>query len=258
MQKILPVVAAIFMMAVSSLSYSQAQIVDSKPMGGGSIDQPSAVAPAAPTQSALDQSEFYYQLQMLQQEVQQLRGMVDEQAHEIRQLKQQQLDDYVDLDRRVSQLSKASSTTIAPTATTLSQPVTAAPAATPAASAGDELAVYDKAVRLIIKDKELDQGAEAMKEYISAYPNGVYVSNAQYWVGQVSFIQGDLNDAKKWFSELIQTNPTSQKAPEAKFKLGTVLHKLGEASAAKNMLTEVASSSSSAARLAQEYLKNNF
>ena len=44
----------------------------------------------------------YYQMQVLQQEVQMLRGMVEELNHELQQLKQRQMDDYLDIDRRLS------------------------------------------------------------------------------------------------------------------------------------------------------------
>lgn len=45
-------------------------------------------------------------MQLLQQEVLQLRGMVEEQAHELKRLKQQRLDDYLDLDRRLSKVGQ--------------------------------------------------------------------------------------------------------------------------------------------------------
>lgn len=263
MQKLIFAATAIVLMAVGSPSYSQAVIVESKPIDSTRSQNPVVDQNAA---SASAQSELYFQLQMLQQEVQQLRGLVEEQAHEIRQLKQQQLDDYVDLDRRISQMpaaggaaaslpsSTAANLAQAPQPAAVTLPAPASSAASPEA----ELASYDKAVRLIIKDKQLDAGADAMKAYINDYPNGVYLSNAQYWVGQVAYIQGDYEAAKEWFTQLLKTQPNSQKAPEAKYKLGTVLHKLGDNVEAKSLLSEVAATGTSAARLAQEYLKNNF
>lgn len=61
------------------------------------------------------QTELLLQLQVLQSEMMQLRGLVEEQAHHIEQLQQRRLDDYVDLDRRIGELAKSgttSSTTI--------------------------------------------------------------------------------------------------------------------------------------------------
>lgn len=255
--------AAIAAMAASSVCYPQAEIVDSKPIVRHSPGVVSTPSPSAAR--AAENSELYFQLQMLQEEVQLLRGLVEEQAHEIRNLKQRQLEDYVDLDRRLSELNKAKPAASIPVPSSPTTRATARPdtdstqaPAIGAASSEDELTIYDKAVRLIIKDKELDQGSRAMQAYIDQFPNGIYVSNAQYWVGQVAYIQGDLQTAQTWFSELLRVNPASQKAPEAKYKLATVLHKLGDNAEAKTLLMDVAATSSSAARLAQEYLRNNF
>jgi tol-pal system protein YbgF len=48
---------------------------------------------------------LYNQLESLQQEVQTLRGMVEEQANEMRRLQTDQRDRYIDVDRRLSELS---------------------------------------------------------------------------------------------------------------------------------------------------------
>src|SRR5690625_6875363 len=54
------------------------------------------------------QMELFFQLQTLQEEVQLLRGMVEEQAHEISRQQQQRMEDYLDLDRLVSMLTDES------------------------------------------------------------------------------------------------------------------------------------------------------
>ena len=51
------------------------------------------------------QAELYRQLQQLRQEVMSLRGTVEQQGHQLRQLKQQSLDRYLDVDRRLSAMS---------------------------------------------------------------------------------------------------------------------------------------------------------
>jgi tol-pal system protein YbgF len=48
---------------------------------------------------------LYNQLESLQQEVQTLRGMVEEQANQLRRLQTDQRDRYIDVDRRLSELS---------------------------------------------------------------------------------------------------------------------------------------------------------
>ena len=56
----------------------------------------------------------YYQMQVLQQEVQMLRGMVEELNHELQQLKQRQMDDYLDIDRRLSAIVSSAPANSAP------------------------------------------------------------------------------------------------------------------------------------------------
>ncbi len=53
-------------------------------------------------------------LEQLQDEVQMLRGLVEEQQHLIRQMRQQQKDQYLDLDRRLQQLAAGQSAGPAP------------------------------------------------------------------------------------------------------------------------------------------------
>ena len=60
-----------------------------------SASRPAASAPAS------GQWEIYNQLQQLQEEVQQLRGMVEQQNFEIEQLRKQQRETYRDLDMRI-------------------------------------------------------------------------------------------------------------------------------------------------------------
>ena len=72
---------------------------------------PAAPASAAPTggsttastgQGGQNLGNLFFQMQQLQQEVMRLNGKVEEQAHELRKLKDQSLQRYVDLDKRIS------------------------------------------------------------------------------------------------------------------------------------------------------------
>ncbi|HEB28111.1 MAG TPA: hypothetical protein ENI05_10115, partial [Porticoccus sp.] len=46
--------------------------------------------------------DVHYQIQILQDEIRTLRGMVEELNYEVTQLKSRQMDDYMDLDRRLN------------------------------------------------------------------------------------------------------------------------------------------------------------
>lgn len=50
-------------------------------------------------------NELFYQLQVLQQEVQELRGLIEEQSFQLNRLARDQQEQYIDLDRRVAGLT---------------------------------------------------------------------------------------------------------------------------------------------------------
>lgn len=70
------------------------------------VDELSGGRGRAPVQAlpANGASELFAQLQTLQEEVRQLQGRLEEQANQISQLEQQQKDNYLDLDGRLSAL----------------------------------------------------------------------------------------------------------------------------------------------------------
>lgn len=239
--------AAILVMA-ASLSQAQVRVVDSQPTMS-STPPPSQVASRQQSGTSDQVVELYYQLQTLQQEVQQLRGIVEEQAHELRQLKQQHMDDYLDLDRRLSQSGGAAA---APKGATGSTVVNGAPVAK------DELSDYRAAIDLVLKQQDYDNGIVALEKHLAQYPDGRYAANAQYWLGQIYLLKNQLEQARQWFVAMLQDHPSHQKAPEAKFKLGKVYDLLGDKAQAKALLEEVAASNTNAAGLAREYLRQNF
>lgn len=249
-------VTAMLVMAASSAS-GQAKIVDSKPITPAR-DSRAVDAPAGSLPAMSIESELFFQVQALQEEVLELRGLVEEQSYELRRLKQQRLDDYVDLDRRISQISGApptvqpgrSNPSESPVDTMDTEPVHNMPA--------EELTAYRDAIDLVLKQKKFDAGIEALQQYLKAYPRGNYSANAQYWLGQIYLQKEDLPNSKVWFSRMIQEFPSHQKVDEAKFKLGKVHDLLGEKKQAEKLIREVANSSNSAvARMAEDYLKSS-
>lgn len=221
-----------------------------------------------------DMTDFYFQLQTLQQEVQSLRGIVEEQRHALKKLKQQRLDDYLDLDRRVSQLSKQ-----APAGASNLNTLSALPQAvavqktdsTNAASVVDssvgggqqgdkpnELETYRAGINAVLKQKNYATGIDQFKRYLSFYPNGLYAANSKYWLGQVYLQQNELDLSQQWFGDLIAQHPNHQKTAEAQFKLGKVLHLQGDMAAAQKQLEVAASLDARSAGLAKEYLNTHF
>ncbi len=253
--------AAIVLMAASSNVFSQAEVVD-RPIitSRSNAVQPSSPSSQASSSTSLNQvADLHYQLQVLQQEILQLRGQVEEQAHELKKLKQQRLDDYLDLDRRISELSRNGGAAVG------SAPAVGAPTDSAAPNDGtpapeDELQSYRTAMEYIFTEEKRNftKATEALSQHLSQYPRGRYAANAQYWLGEIYLKENDLEKARQWFAQLLQDFPSHSKAPDAKFKLGKVYDMLGDKTQAKQLLEEVAQSGSSAAKLAQEYLDIHF
>lgn len=72
--------------------------------------------------SSQKQLELLYRMKQLQEENQQLRGMLEEQTNEMRLLKQQQRELYTDLDRRLSQMEGGGAIAVSNTVPDTAQP----------------------------------------------------------------------------------------------------------------------------------------
>lgn len=209
-----------------------------------------SIAAEPASQSSADArrlSELFYQLQVMQQEVQELRGLVEQQGYQIKRMARDQQEQYIDLDRRVSALRSGAS---APPAT--------APAGAPvggaAASGGSERADYTAAFNLM-KEQQFDASAAAFNKLIADHPNGEFTPNAFYWLGELYLAKTDYERARQSFAQVINLYPTHQKVPDALYKLGVVYHRLGDTTRSLEFLNRVRGEhpQSSAAGLAQTY-----
>ena len=224
-----------------------------KPVASQPQATPGFIPPVeAETAPANSQAEIFYQLQTLQQEVLELRGLVEEQAFELKRLKQQRLDDYLDLDRRLSALTgaaQAPGTEPNGTATSSAQPSQVASAD----EAGSYRAAYD-----LLKQRQIDQAVEAFNQHLIGFPQGKYAANAHYWLGEIFLLKNDLELARQWFTKLLDGFEGHRKVPDAKFKLGKVYDLMGDKAKAKRLLEEVAASGADASRLARNYLDQHY
>ncbi|MFT5083468.1 MAG: tol-pal system protein YbgF [Lentisphaeria bacterium] len=247
--------AAIVSIAAFSV-HAQVEIVDrqlpSRATPSSAPSSPVKMTPAQPVSS--NAGELYYQLQVLQQEVLELRGLAEEQAFQIKKLKQQRLDDYIDLDRRLSQLGQGSSSG----GGSSEEAYSSQSAPVGEVSSVGELSSYKSAMNLLFKDKNYDQAVLALNKHMEAYPKGRYAANAQYWLGEIFLKKNDLEQARQWFSKLLGEFPEHSKVPDAQFKLGKVYFLLGDKATARTLLETVAKSNSNASGLAKDFLRTNF
>lgn len=233
-----------------------------------SSNAPRVAAPAPQNQALVD---LHFELQSLRDEVRELRGIVEEQSNELRKLQQRQLDDYQDLDRRLSATTApVSQVPAAPAgATSQSMPLPVTPVASaqtapatvetsPAASGGgDDYEAYTATYNLL-KARKIDEAVAGFTVFVAKFPNSPYTANAYYWLGEIYLLQNNLDEAAKAFSTVTGRFPAHRKALDAKFKLAKVYHLQGKTAQARALLNEVAATNSSAAALAKAYLNDNF
>jgi len=224
--------------------------------------------------------ELFIVIQELQAEVRELRGIVEEQSYLIEQLRQQRLDDYIDLDKRISELGggttvpagsgassgisvkKQSSGVNTPAVPRVAEPAQkpAAAVTRPASAAVADTAktAYQNAYQKI-KNRQFDEAKAALRVFVSDFPDSQYVPNAEFWLGELYLQDSELEKARDAFYILVTRHSNHRKVPDAKFKLGKIYYELGDKEQARLMLQSVLSDhpDSNAAGPAREYLKNS-
>ena len=206
--------------------------------------------------------ELLQQVERLQQEVQELRGELEVQAHELSQLKLRQRELYFDIDRRMSNLetSRPAATTDSGTATAGGDGGSETAAETGGTvtadvDPGEEREAYQSAFDLL-KSGRYEDAAKEFTGFLAAYPTGEYTDKAQYWLGEAYYVTRAFEPALEEFHKLVQTHPDSAKVSHALLKIGYIQDELGDKEAAVKSLNELIERfpSTTAARLATERL----
>ncbi|WNB76707.1 tol-pal system protein YbgF [Methylomonas koyamae] len=248
------------------------------------VNNPGAY-PAAPSDNAI--FEVLGRLEQLQSEVQQLRGMVEEQSQTIADLQRKQNNMYSDLDERMQALSAAGqpaaaqppgdwssdvcssdlaasvppATAPAPSAAAAPTPaVPPAPVAVaeskpaPAVSANEKeryQAAYDT-----LRNGHNAQAVKMFQDLLRDFPAGEFADNSQYWLAEAYKINREFDAARAAFNKVVSQYPNSSKVPDALLKLGYIEFDLQNAAKARDYLTRVTTSypGTTAAHLAEKKL----
>ena len=204
---------------------------------------------------------LFIQIQQLQQEVMRLNGRLEEQANEIRTLREQSLQRYVDLDKRLSGGAAADADQPGATAQQQADSAPAAPVVplqAPAAAQPGEAEAY-RAAYSLVQAQQFDQAVQAFTRFQQNYPAGKYAPNAYYWLGELYLVvqPPDLESSRQAFTMLLSQYPNDSKAPDALYKLGKVQCMKGNREKAREYLEQViskyGSTNSSAVKLAREF-----
>lgn len=219
------------------------------------IEEEPAPAPAA------NAGETYYQLQLLQQDVLELRGLVEELTYQLRRMQTTQEDRYLELDARFQNLqSQINSGAVATEFAETPMPAAEVPDPSEVVSSeGTEDEIYGTALELI-RNRQYDLAIEQLDALIAQYPDGALTANAYYWLGEVHAAkpEPDYEQARQALAQVITFFPDSRKVPDAAFKLGKVYHLMGECERAEELLNQVIADNPgrSVAKLAETYLRD--
>ncbi len=230
-------------------------------------NETSASRHASSHSSTSGNTDFVNKVQSLQKEIQELRGQLEVQTHELDELKQQQLNLTQNIDNQNYKPSNPAATPNPPTEpahdatdTPLEMELQAAPLTqslektashvrlNPADEQISYLAAYD-----LVKQKHFPEATQAMQQFITKYPHGGYSANAQYWLGELYLTKRDYKEAIAHFDTVIQNFKTSSKFAPSRLKLGYALAESGRTAEAKEQLLAVMNQypDTDTARLAQ-------
>ena len=229
--------------------------------GGYRPSSPQQTVPVNPTSTGgTDTGELYYQLQLLQQEVMELRGRVEEQEYQLKQLREQSLERYLDLDQRLKAGGGAGAGQASAGSSAPATGGSAQPSAQPLAG---EAEAY-RAAYSLVRSQQFSQAVGAFQQFLVEFPGGRYTPNAHYWLGELYLVISPPDDesARREFTRLLEEYPENSKVPDALYKLGKIYYDRGNRERAKEhldrVINEYGDSGSSAVKLARDFLSQNF
>ena len=213
---------------------------------------------------------LFNQVQQLQQEVMRLNGVVEQQAYELKQLKEQSLERYLDIDRRLAAGGSGAGAGSPIGAAGAGSAAARGGATVPAQPAGGpdtrraeqpgEAEAY-RAAYALVRGQEFDAAVDAFTTFLRRYPDGRYAPNAHYWLGELYLVieTADPEAARQSFTLLLNEYPDNAKVPDALYKLGRVQYIKGNPQRAREYLERVMREypDSSAARLAGDFIDQN-
>ncbi|MCP4187718.1 MAG: tol-pal system protein YbgF [Gammaproteobacteria bacterium] len=209
----------------------------------------------------------------LASEISLLRGELEQQSHDIGEIKKRQRELYLDIDRRLRGL-ESRAVTQAPSVDPVEVPgldqvaeeppsTEPTPGTTPESSAGlisdtstttttssqssqsassvtnsEEHAAYQAAFDTL-KEGRYKKAKAEFKRFLKKYPDSSFAGNAQYWLGEANYVTRNFEQGIIEFELVLSRYPSSTKVPDAMLKLGYTYYEKKQYNKAKIMLSEL-------------------
>ena len=192
------------------------------------------------------------QVDELQTEVNNLRGVTELHTHQLGQVLERQRELYQELDRRVSEALKTT-----PEAA-LAYQLPNSDNQVNYSSDLTENEAYDRAVNLVLKDKLYEKAIPEFRQFNQKFPQSAYAANAHYWLGQLLFNKGELTEAETEFTVVVNQFKDSSKRTDALLKLAMVAQKQNKNTKAITLYRQLIKEypNSTSAKLAKPRLDN--
>lgn len=188
-------------------------------------------------------------IDVLEAQMREMRGTIDELQNSNEALRKQQRDLYADLDRRLKVAGSGGGA-----------PLPAAGAGGGAAgvvqpAGADDQAAYNRAFDAL-KASDYSGAITQFREFLRQYPKSPLADNAQYWLGEGYYVTRDYDNAIAAFRAVGEQYPQSRKAPDALLKTGYAQFELRHMADARASLSQVVQRypGTDAAKLAAERL----
>ncbi|VAW69608.1 TPR repeat containing exported protein; Putative periplasmic protein contains a protein prenylyltransferase domain [hydrothermal vent metagenome] len=213
-------------------------------------------------QVLMEQSQ---RLEQIQQELSSLRGLLESQEHELGLIKKRQRNLYQDMDRRLNDLeisnggvSSSGASSAGGAAATGSASSAAAGSSSPVPPPGgtsvaivpvagskpltsggkNGKSAYTAAFNTL-KEGKYKQAIQAFKTFLRDYPESIYGTNAQYWLGEAYSVSRDYKTALAAFKKVLSDYPDSNKVEDSMLKIGFTYYEMRDWASAKTALDSV-------------------
>lgn len=179
------------------------------------------------------------QLIDLQQELARISGQLQVQEHNLQLLNNQQCSFYQDLNQKITKLKNLNGVS------TPNDNISFKQSSWHNSIPGNEKIqllqdsnTYQAGLDLLTK-KKYEKSEAAFQNYLDDYPNGNYVANAHYWLGEIYLQQKNTHKAAIEFQVVRDKFLKSEKILDAKLKLAIIHMKMGKTAEAKRELMEI-------------------
>ncbi len=214
-------------------------------------------------------------INVLQREIQQLRGENEQLTHELNTLKSRQREQYLDIDRRLQASgpvsmsdsrsaregvlldnNAANQVQTSGDINNSNHQVATTSGTIVSNSASNDAAQDYKTAFTLLKQGKYDDSIVAFNGFLQTHSQSKYASNAQYWLAEANYVSKRYPQALSEFTKVIEQYPASSKVADAKLKLGFTHYELGQYEESRIELTRLRAQfpNSSVASLAQQRL----